>query len=80
MTLEEAIQVFDYVLPLDSAIGVPYCCGIPVTQNSQNGNQQIYCGACGRAIEPVARQWVVAAWGSKGIKLPMPERAAHTAS
>lgn len=75
MKLEEAIQFFDRVLPLDAAwlvidgerIGVPYCCDSPVVENSQG--DRIACLDCGREIRLVARQWVVSNWGRKGINL-----------
>jgi len=66
MTLLEAFQVFDRI---DSA-GVPYCCNLPVIENSQDGRRRIFCQACGREICQIARQWVIGKWGSKGIKLP----------
>jgi hypothetical protein len=78
MTLKEAVQFFDHVLPIDSAwlvihgerVGVPYCCDIPVTENSQNGVARIFCGLCKREIRQVGQQWIVSNWGHRGIKMP----------
>lgn len=75
MKLEEAVQLFDRQLPLDSAwlvlhgtrIGVPYCCDCPVVENSREGFTRLYCQVCGREIREVGRQWVVSDWGRKGI-------------
>ncbi len=82
MTLGEAVKVFDRVvfppLPpqLDAVIiegeqaGIPYCCNLPVVQNSQDGTTRIYCNVCGRTISEIGRQWWISSWGTQGIKLP----------
>ena len=78
MTLKEAVQVFDRVQPVDSCwltidgeqVGVPYCCNLPVVENSQNGIPRLYCIICGRTIRQIGRQWIITKWGEKGIKLP----------
>ena len=78
MTLREAIEVFDRVTPLEAGlrtiegeeVGVPWCCAVPVSQDSANGIERIYCHVCGRTIEHLSRQWIVSTWGSKGIRLP----------
>jgi hypothetical protein len=78
LTLQEAVQVFDRTIPVDSAwiveggerVGVPYCCNIPVAQNSQDGVARLYCDRCRREIRQVSQQWIVHNWGDRGIKLP----------
>lgn len=75
MKLEEAVQLFDRQLPLDTAwlviggvrIGVPYCCHSPVVEKSKEGFARLYCLECGREIRQLGRQWVVTDWGRKGI-------------
>ena len=71
-TLVEAFEVFDVVRAAYDpawAAGIPYCCGLPVTMDSHDGRTRIYCLRCGRTIQKLAGQWVVAEWGSRGIKM-----------
>src|SRR4051794_26157687 len=78
MTFEEAVHAFDSVT-YDQAdypdqVGTVRYCGLPVVMRSS----RLECLECRRAIAIVARQWIVAAWGSKGIKIhgwPTPDSA-----
>lgn len=79
MTLEEAIELFDRVVPLDSVtdgvqVGVPYCCECPVIQNTQGGANRIYCPMCGREIQQAGQKWIVSNWGRRGLDPDVAER------
>lgn len=52
MTLEEAFHTFDQVKE-QNGHAVPYCCGLPVIQNSRDGVNRIVCPACGRAVREI---------------------------
>jgi len=67
MRLDEALLEFDELRTTREGHVVPYCCGLPVIQNSQAGVQRVLCTVCGRTVQELARQWIVEHWGSKGI-------------
>ncbi len=79
MTLQEAVQVFDSITPLDpewfdleaqnAEIGKPKCCGLPVVMTSRDGRETLHCLACIRTISRIASQWYISNWGAKGLKL-----------
>jgi hypothetical protein len=81
MTLTEAVQVFDRVEPpepgqmtLDGeAVGVPYCCGLPVVMRSADGVARIGCLKCGRTIQRTGREWAISHWGTRVTLTPTPQ-------
>jgi hypothetical protein len=80
MTLTEAFQIFDTVIPPDEfsqnltidgeRLGVPYDCNVPVVLNTQDGVAKLSCVVCKLTISQTAEQWIVTEWGSRGIRLP----------
>jgi len=67
VTLAEALLEFEELRTTPEGHAVPFCCGLPVVQNSQDGVQRILCTRCGRTVRELARQWCIEQWGSKGI-------------
>jgi hypothetical protein len=78
MTLAEAFECFDSIIPPDPEwrtldglqLGVPVCCKVPVILKSIDGRSTLRCCVCGFTLAEIANQWIIQSWGSRGIRLP----------
>lgn len=78
MSCVEALGEFDSLaydqIDYPQQPGTVRCCGLPVVMDSSSGVKRISCLKCGRRVETVARQWIIAEWGTKGSSLNPPTR------
>jgi hypothetical protein len=70
MTLGKILRAFDsveYDQPnYPDQPGTVKCCGLGVVMC---GGGRIECSRCNRAVSRIGRQWMVTAWGARGIKV-----------